>query len=283
MKHAGAMAAAVLATLVLCQLPGGVELHAREPDAAGDGDGRFLRLRRDGQGQPQALETAIVSYVPGDASRPGLVVDLIGAVHIGDGAYYERLNEVFRSYDVLLYELVAAEQSRGPRRVASGGLHPVSALQRGMKSLLDLEFQLEAIDYTPAHFVHADMTPEEFAQSMRDRGESLLQIYFRAMGQAMAAQSQDPAQAGDVRMLAALFARDRALRLKQIMAEQFEAMGGLTLGLDGPEGSAILTERNKRALVVLASRSSVGIAGSAFFMARHTCRTWSAGWKASSG
>ena len=80
------MVAAVLATVILCQLAGGVELHARLA-AAGEGDGRFLRVRRDGQGQPQALETAIVSYVPSDDSRPGLVVDLIGAVHIGDGGF----------------------------------------------------------------------------------------------------------------------------------------------------------------------------------------------------
>jgi hypothetical protein len=59
-------------------------------------------------------------------------------------------------------------------------------------------------------------------------------------------------------MLSALLAKDRPLRLKRIMAEQFAGMGGLTLGLDGPEGSAILTERNKKAVSVLGQQIERG-------------------------
>ena len=38
-----------------------------------------------------------------------------------------------------------------------------------MTSALGLSFQLDEIDYTRPNLVHADMTPDEFAQSMRDR------------------------------------------------------------------------------------------------------------------
>jgi hypothetical protein len=61
-----------------------------------------------------------------------------------------------------------------------------------------------------------------------------------------------------VKLLTALLARDRPLRLKRVLAEQFETMGGMTLGLDGPEGSTILTERNKRALRVLGEQIGAG-------------------------
>src|SRR5436190_1054916 len=83
----------------------------------------------------------------------------------------------------------AAEGTRIPKdgRRESGG-NPVSALQLGMKSMLELEFQLERVDYTKENFVHADMSPEEFAKSMSERGESFLQMFFRMMNQGMAAQ-----------------------------------------------------------------------------------------------
>ena len=55
-----------------------------------------------------------------------------------------------------------------------------------MKNVLKLEFQLDCIDYSVPNMVHADMSPEEFSQSMKDRGESFLKMFLRAMGQAMA-------------------------------------------------------------------------------------------------
>jgi hypothetical protein len=216
-----------------------------------------LRVRRDDRSQPQALETAVITYVPQQGPAE-LSVELIAAVHVGDEAYYQRLNRLFTSYDVLLYELVAPEQAAVPRPSAARGSHPVSTLQRAMKSMLDLEFQLEKIDYTKENFVHADMSPEEFSRTMKARGESFLQLYFRAVGQAMAMQSHDAAAASDIQLLTALLARDRSLRLKRVLAEQFETMGGMTLGLDGPEGSTILTERNKKALEILAEQIGAG-------------------------
>ena len=41
------------------------------------------------------------------AAGPPVTVDLIGAVHIGDVAYYAAAQRRFEQYDALLYELVA--------------------------------------------------------------------------------------------------------------------------------------------------------------------------------
>jgi len=41
------------------------------------------------------------------------------------------------------------------------------------------------------------------------------------------------------------------LALKRVVAEQFEDLDGAMGALDGPEGSTLLTERNKKALEVL--------------------------------
>ncbi len=213
----------------------------------------FVRVMRDADGMPQALETAVVSFRSADGQQ---TVDLIAAIHVGDRTYYRELNRLFREYDAVLYELIAPEGTRIPR----GGQttdHPVGRMQRGIKSLLDLSFQLDEIDYTAKQLVHADMSPQEFASSMEERGESFLQILFRMMGQA-AAQAGKADGPSDRDLIMALFAPDRALRLKRILAAQFEDLEGQLNIFEGPDGSTLISQRNKRVLQVLRRQQQQG-------------------------
>jgi hypothetical protein len=222
---------------------------------------KFMRIVRDASGEPLAMETSIVSYKPKGDDRKGLVVDLIGAVHVGDGAYYDKLNKAFDEYDVVLYELVAPEGTKipkGGRKEGEGGAHPVSAIQQAMKDMLELDFQLEKVDYTKKNFVHADMSPDEFSKSMDDRGESFLQLYFRMVGASIAQQSGKKGGSSDAEILFALFSPDRAFKLKRVMAEQFENLGGVTNALEGPKGSTIIGERNRKAFEVLKKEIAAG-------------------------
>lgn len=217
---------------------------------------KFIRLRRDDQQRPVAMETAVVRY--SSPARPGIEIDLVGAVHVGDKAYYDRLNELFKKYDVVLYELVAPEGTRIPKGGRQGpSTHPVGVLQEGMGAVLELAHQLDRVDYTQENFVHADLSPAEFSQAMEQRGESFLQMFLRLMGAGMA-QSTAGAGTNDVDLLVALFSKDRASKLKVLMAEQFEALDGQLAVLDGPGGSAIVTERNKRCFAVLARQLGLG-------------------------
>jgi hypothetical protein len=227
-----------------------------ERDAARKAAAKFLRVTRDDNKQPLAMETSIARFAPADASS-GVVVDLIGAVHVADKKYYQALNKKFDEYDVVLYELVAPEGTKIPKGGREKNEHPVAAIQKGMQSILELEFQLEQIDYTKKHLVHADMSPEQFAKSMKDRGESFLQLFFRMMGQALAQQG-GKGQVSDAEILFALFSPDRAFQLKKLIALQFEEMGGMLMALDGPQGSTIITERNKVALDVLKKQLAEG-------------------------
>jgi hypothetical protein len=236
---------------------------AQEPDAK-DGESKetaqpqFVRVRRDEKGQPLAMETAVVRYVAAADSNAGVVVDLIGAVHVGDKSYYDELNKLFESYDVLLYELVAPEGTKIPKEGRKGPSgHPIGAMQDGMSAILELQHQLDSIDYSKANFVHADMSPEEFAKSMEKRGESFMQLFFRLMGQGMA-QNASKGGSNDLDLLVALFSKDRALKLKIMMAEQFNEIDGALAVLDGPEGSTILTERNKKCFEVLGKQLKDG-------------------------
>lgn len=220
---------------------------------------RFMRVRRSDKGTPLAMETVVSSYVSANESKPGVVVDLIGAVHVGEREYYDDLNKLFDGYDVVLYELVAPEGTviQKDARKDKVSTHPIGLLQDGMKSMLGLEHQLDCIDYTKKNFVHADMSPEEFNKSMSERGESFMQMFLKMMGQGMA-QQQKGDGGGDVAILMALFSRDRNLKLKIAMAEQLESAGGQLDVLSGPEGSTIITQRNKKCFEVLTKELAAG-------------------------
>ena len=62
----------------------------------------FLRVSEQEDGAVVTLELAIRELEPLDASRPRLW--LVSAVHIGDGAYYQRLQEFLDTKELVLYE-----------------------------------------------------------------------------------------------------------------------------------------------------------------------------------
>ena len=211
----------------------------------------YIRIARDEDENPVSLDTSVITFEASGEKHKGITVDLVGAVHVGDVAYYEKLNELFETYDVLLYELVAPEGTRVPKGGRKGG-GAIGLLQGGMSSLLELEHQLEQVDYTKDNFVHADMSPEEFAKSMKDRGESFWAMFFKAMGQSAAQSGRGgKQQISDADLLMAMFAKDRSLRLKRLIARQFEDMESQMSIFDGPDGSTIITERNKKCFEVL--------------------------------
>jgi hypothetical protein len=223
---------------------------------------KWVRLLRDKNGEPLAMQTAIVRYVPAEKvdGQEGVTVELIGAIHVGDEKYYARLNKRFEQYDALLYELVAPAGTVVEKGRGTSSAHPVGAIQNGLKAFLGLEHQLEHIDYTRKNFVHADMSPEEFSASMEERDESFLKMYFRLLGQEIARQSKHQADGkfAELDLLAAFFSGDQNRRLKIALAEQFEDLEGMLAGFGGPDGSTIITERNRVAFDVLTEQLDAG-------------------------
>src|SRR5712692_6323518 len=158
----------VFVTPLLAQPPTAV----KKPAAS-----KFLRIARDAKNQPIALETATVRYVP--ASGEGnLAVDLVGVVHVGDRAYYEKLNKQLAQYDVVLYELVAPPGTRVPKGGKRDRENLLSTIQGMVKTVLELEAQTERIDYTRKNFVHADLSPEQMAEAIRKRGDNGFTVFL---------------------------------------------------------------------------------------------------------
>ncbi len=219
-----------------------------------DKEPEFLRITRQEDESPIAMEIAVVTLAK--AGEAGPKVDLVSAVHVGEKGYYDELNRRFKDYDVVLYELVAPEGTTVPKGGVGRSTHPVSMLQTFMTGMLELEFQLNSIDYTQANFVHADMSPKQMAKSMQDRGESVFQVFFRMMGYAMSQQGD--ANNGDAALLVALLSKNRALAMKRVLAEQFQDLEGSLMAISGPDGSTLITERNKVALKVLKEQIEAG-------------------------
>ncbi len=215
---------------------------------------RHIRIERDEKNRPMAMQTSIVRLEVKDGEYQGAIIDLVGAVHIAHAEYYQKLNERFKLYDAVLYELVADAEVNKPIKSSEGSnvRHPIGAMQVGMKEMLNLEFQLDEVDYDAKNFVHADMSPEEFSRDMAERGDSLLATFARLMGSGIAAQSAQGGQGAEVNMLMALFSKNRDVKLRQAMAEQFQNMEAQLAGLADKTGkSTLVTERNRKAIEVL--------------------------------
>ncbi len=260
---------AFLATFTGASAMAGDTLRQEKPAEAAVADRpSFLRLARDESENLLSLDTSIVEYreAPEEAKRAGrepVTVDLMAAVHLGGRDYYKTLNRLFADYDAVLYELVAPPNARVPEpgRAPAGAL---GAAQQGLTKMLGLEFQLDAIDYKAANFVHADLSPKEFEAAMRKRGESWWTMFTKLMRESMArAERGDTGPGADLGVrdvFGLLFGSqsDRQLRLRRLMAEQFSDMDALTAAFGGEEGSTLITDRNAAALDVLRKQIAKG-------------------------
>ncbi len=212
---------------------------------------QFLRIKTDEKNTPVALQLANVRYVPIDGIPNGMYVDLISAVHVADKSYYENLNKLFKTYDVVLYELVAPEGTRVGDRAASEGKGMLSMLQQGMKNVLGLTFQLEEVDYSPKNFVHADISPEDFKKSMDENGESFVAMFMRMWLVGLQQQATNPNAVSNMDLMVAFLSPNKERDLKIIAAKQFMEMDPLMNAIEGDKGSTLVTTRNLKALKVL--------------------------------
>ncbi|MBT5927926.1 MAG: hypothetical protein HOH33_15035 [Verrucomicrobia bacterium] len=215
---------------------------------ASDSNATFMRFVKTGDNEGH-VDTAIQTY----RHPSGVEVALIGAVHIGDKTYFDRLNTRFKSYDAVLYEMVKDEDV-DPSKLSGGG-HPISQMQLGMKSLLGLEFQLEGIDYGVENFVHADLDPATFSRLQGEKGESFFTLALQSFFQEKRLMASGKLQGLDgIGLLLALAGDDREHTMKWMFAQQLNElesmMAGMDQGVDG-KGSVILRGRNDKAFEVL--------------------------------
>jgi len=236
-------------------LAGWAALALAQPAGGGD----YIRHVSDESGTPRALEVAITGFEGPSGAR----VELVSAIHVADRRYFAELDRRLAEYPVVLYELVGEPgQVAAPR---GGAPSMIGLMQGGMKNALGLAFQLDEIDYARDNMVHADLTPDAFSASMRERKESFLGMMFRAWAMAMAEQGSDKAAGQEAEFIKALFAKDRQRALKRVLAEQLSDQTELLETLAGEDGSTLITVRNERALEVLREQLDDGARDIAIF------------------
>ena len=222
---------------------------------------QYIRMAHDEKGEVQSLDIAITRFEKflkvGGKFRRRIVVDLIGALHIADESYYENLNRLFDRYHLLLYELIAPRAKNIPDRISHAKCEsdssPLSIFQSGFGSMLGLDFQLELVDYTKKNFVHADLSSVAFANALKNNAESFTQVFFSLLRQSYVKQFEDfeKSQVLGLKMILSLLSPNRGLILKKVMAEQLIDLDEEISSLMGPFGTAIIDDRNKKALAVL--------------------------------
>lgn len=232
---------ALVTSLALTVLPA-VVLAASLPTA--------MRLIQD-PGH-EALQTAVTTM----RGPRGVTVDLIGAVHVADASYYAELQKRFATYQKLLFELVKPEEMDvaalpGSAQAPSGS---VSGVQRWIKDVLHLEFQLDRIDYTRPNFVHADIDTDRLARHLRENAGGIAAVLVRwsLLDATRLTYPDGTLRLGGLELMRAWLSADRPRALKKFAARELTDFGAdmADLGSSGP-GSILIAQRNAMAVQVL--------------------------------
>lgn len=257
---------AMLALFALCLLP--LAAIAAEPaekpeatDEKSDAAETYIRLQRGDDEEPTSLDTATVRFKRTDGDERETTVDLVGVIHFGDKRYYDKLNKQLAEYDVVLYELVRPEGfdiANLGQQQDSG--NPISMMQNGLRSMLELDSQLECVDYSGKNFVHADLSPEQMGEAIRKRGDSGTSIFFKVLADVIAQASRQSAKGSsynDFDVISAMLDSNGSEKLKKIFAEQLVDVGVGT-GLGGTLETILIDDRNAAAMKVLNSEIEKG-------------------------
>ena len=215
----------------------------------------FIRFVETDEGD--SLQTAIASYL----SPSGVTVDLIGAVHIADKKYFDALNTRFKSYEVVLYELVGRPiEERDQLKVGDGDskLQWLGALQEKMRATLKLESQLKVIDYKAKNFVHADLSTEGFFEKQEEKKETFITLWMKAALAQAAAGDSGKANSDMTMIMTLLMSKDSSTDLKRLIGSEFDRVEQLMAGVEAGNGTAIIGERNKHALEVMQKQIAAG-------------------------
>ena len=261
--------------LLLCSIS---QRSVAEPVPAQPELGNFIRVKE--LPQRLQLQTGVARY-----EKNGVTVDLIGAVHIADAAYYQKLNKMFRSYDSLLFEMVGGENIKKSKvsetqevkiqeaknqverashsKVGKKPKDPILRMLGGaygmMCGALKLKGQHRMIDYTAENFVHADLTLPEFEALQAKRKESLMSFAFQN-----AKQSKKRQLKGEIKkikepdgrkILIGLLRRDADMLKREVML----SMGTADDQIAGFAGdTVIIGDRNAKCLQVLERQIKAG-------------------------
>ncbi len=137
-------------------------VSAERPDA-------FLRATRDESLGTGSLDVAVAAYAVPDSERR---VYLVGAVHIAHAACFAELQSILDATDLVLWEGVGGSEQ--PSKEALERFDILFRTQILLKNMLNLEFQLEQVDYRRSFWRNSDMTATELQRILDERDLELI-------------------------------------------------------------------------------------------------------------
>ena len=207
------------------------------------------------------LQTVVVSMKRGDVK-----VDLVGAVHIAEKSYYAELTNLFKTYQVLLFELVDGQSIKeklngkkddAPEKDKDLAFQLIGGMMKGTARYFNLQHQMDGIDYRTENFVHADVTMEQFKNLQKDKGETFFSV-FQDSARAQVKKGAKLPQPTGGQLLLGLLGDSRGMKawVARSLAGSGNALDG-SMSEDG-KGTVIITERNKVALATLEKQLAAG-------------------------
>ncbi len=239
------------------------DFSVREADA--DSGGTWIRLDRAERGVPTLLSTSIVrvegEFRDADGKTRPVSVDLVGAIHFAERAYFDRLNAEFKEYETVVFELVAdqgfdvKDLAAAQERKTTGGSSPLDALafvQQTLGDALGLVYQIDGIDYSAPNFKRGDADADDFLIRLATGGD--VPDYFA--GSAFDALLSPDSGRFEGWALACLLAKDKRLALRRLFADEL-ARTELSSSPTDKE-TALIHFRNKIAIDVTKKELEAG-------------------------
>lgn len=228
----------------------------------------ILRITTEPASKAQHLEVPLLRYTKRSHVRDLIVVDFVGAVHLGEKQYYDDLNKRFTSYQGVLFELVSDGENL-PEMGGQAGESILGTVQRVFSDLLGLSFQLDQVNYRANNFIHADLSPAELQDVMITRGESLPQLLMKIFK-----LSTDPKLKRDLEsnrykgggldgvnplliLLRGPTQEDR-IKIRRFIAQGLVGSDAMMKVLHGENGFSLITDRNSKVMAVLDRETALG-------------------------
>ncbi len=202
-------------------------------DAASENAPRWFRLDRNARNVPTELSTSIVRYSGrfrgDDGEIRDVSVDLIGAIHVAEPEYYAALNEAFREYETVVFELVVGrgvdvratiEENRNQKPQITGSpFDAISLSQQALGAALGLTYQIDGIDYLAPNMRRGDAFAEDFLLKILSNGDVpnfLFDAFLQAALDRSAGQTAGWA-------LACAVAKDKRTAFRRLVANELAA------------------------------------------------------------
>ncbi|MBM4016403.1 MAG: hypothetical protein FJ293_15750 [Planctomycetes bacterium] len=158
-------------TVVRADQPAGLFAPLWLDEPSGAAPRQWVRHVPPRAGAPGSLATGIGRFFH-EPTRTTLF--LVGAVHVGDAAYYERLQDVLDSCDRVLFEGVGPRPGdAAPSEDDVARFDALFQLQLRLKDLLGLEFQRDGLDYDRSWWRNADVGVTALRAELDARGAAL--------------------------------------------------------------------------------------------------------------